>query len=29
VVDAILHAALDPETQTGTFQLAGPDTMSA
>jgi uncharacterized protein YbjT (DUF2867 family) len=29
VVDAILHAALDPETPTGTFQLAGPDTMSA
>src|SRR6516162_3202197 len=29
VVEAILHAALDPETPTGTFQLAGPDTMSA
>src|SRR5262249_60427427 len=29
VVEAILHAALDPETPPGTFQLAGPDTMSA
>lgn len=29
VVEAILHAALDPETPTGTFQLAGPDTMTA
>jgi NAD(P)H dehydrogenase (quinone) len=29
VVEAILHAALDPGTPTGTFQLAGPDTMSA
>jgi len=29
VVEAILHAALDPETPTGTVQLAGPDTMSA
>jgi NADH dehydrogenase len=29
VVEAILHAALDPETPIGTFQLAGPDTMSA
>jgi uncharacterized protein YbjT (DUF2867 family) len=29
VVEAILHAALDPETPTGTFQLAGPDNMSA
>jgi uncharacterized protein YbjT (DUF2867 family) len=28
VVEAILHAALDPETPTGTFQFAGPDTMS-
>jgi NADH dehydrogenase len=29
VVEAILHAALDPDTPTGTFQLAGPDIMSA
>jgi NAD(P)H dehydrogenase (quinone) len=29
VVEAILHAALDPETPTGTFELAGPDTMTA
>ena len=29
VVEAILHAALDPETPTGMFQLAGPDNMSA
>ena len=29
VVEAILHAALDPQTPPGTFQLAGPDTMSA
>jgi NADH dehydrogenase len=29
VVEAILHAALDPEMPTGTFQLAGPETMSA
>ena len=29
VVEAILHAALDPATPTGTFQFAGPDTMSA
>ena len=29
VVEAILHAALDTETPPGTFQLAGPDTMSA
>jgi NADH dehydrogenase len=29
VVDAILHAALDPETPTATFELAGPDTMTA
>ena len=29
VVEAILHAALDPETPIGTFQFAGPDTMSA
>jgi uncharacterized protein YbjT (DUF2867 family) len=28
-VEVIVHAALDPETPTGTFQLAGPDTMSA
>ena len=28
-VEAILHAALDPETPTGTFQFAGRDTMSA
>ena len=29
VVEAILHAALDPGTPTGTFQFAGRDTMSA
>jgi uncharacterized protein YbjT (DUF2867 family) len=29
VVEAIVHAALDPETPTGTFQFAGPDAMSA
>jgi uncharacterized protein YbjT (DUF2867 family) len=29
VVEAILHAALDPETPIGTFELAGPDTMTA
>jgi len=29
VVEAILHAALDPETPTGTFELAGPDAMTA
>jgi NADH dehydrogenase len=29
VVEAILHAALDPETPPGTFQFAGPDTMTA
>jgi NADH dehydrogenase len=29
VVEAILHAALDPNAPSGTFQLAGPDTMSA
>ena len=29
VVEAILQAALDPETLTGTFELAGPDTMTA
>src|SRR5262249_39663367 len=28
-VDAVLHAALDPETPTGTFELAGHDTMTA
>jgi NAD(P)H dehydrogenase (quinone) len=28
VVEAILHAALDPETPTGTFEFAGPDTMT-
>lgn len=28
VVDAILHAALDPTTPTGTFCLAGPDTFT-
>jgi nucleoside-diphosphate-sugar epimerase len=28
-VEAILHAALDPDTPTGTFDLAGPDTMTA
>ena len=29
VVEAILHAALDPETPIGTFEFAGPDTMTA
>jgi uncharacterized protein YbjT (DUF2867 family) len=29
VVEAIVHAGLDPETPTGTFELAGPDIMSA
>src|SRR4029450_2585260 len=29
VVEAILHAALDPETPTGTFEFAGPDTLTA
>ena len=29
VVEAILNAALDPETPVGTFELAGPDTMTA
>ena len=29
VVEAILHAALDPETPTGTFELAGPDVVTA
>ncbi len=29
VVEAILHAALDPETPTGAFELAGPDTVTA
>jgi NAD(P)H dehydrogenase (quinone) len=29
VVEAILHAVLDPETPTGTFELSGPDTMTA
>ena len=29
VVEAILHAALDPDTPTGTFELAGPDVMTA
>ena len=29
VVEALLHAALDPETPTGTFEFAGPDTMTA
>jgi uncharacterized protein YbjT (DUF2867 family) len=29
VVEAILHAALDPETPTGTFELAGPDIVTA
>ena len=28
-MEAILHAALDPETPTGTFEFAGPDTMTA
>jgi uncharacterized protein YbjT (DUF2867 family) len=29
VVDVILHAALDPQTPTGTFEFAGPDAMTA
>ena len=29
VVDAILHAALDPESPTGTFEFAGPEVMTA
>ena len=29
VVEAILHAALDPATPTGTFEFAGPDTVTA
>jgi uncharacterized protein YbjT (DUF2867 family) len=29
VVDAVLRAALDPGTPTGTFEFAGPDTMTA
>jgi uncharacterized protein YbjT (DUF2867 family) len=29
VVEAILHAALDPDTPTGTFEFTGPDTMTA
>jgi uncharacterized protein YbjT (DUF2867 family) len=29
VVEGILHAALDTETPPGTYQLAGPDTMTA
>jgi uncharacterized protein YbjT (DUF2867 family) len=29
VVGVILHAALDPQTPTGTFELAGPDAMTA
>jgi uncharacterized protein YbjT (DUF2867 family) len=29
VVEAIFHAALDPETPTGTFEFAGPDIMTA
>jgi NADH dehydrogenase len=29
VVEAILHAALDPETPTGTFEFAGPDALTA
>jgi uncharacterized protein YbjT (DUF2867 family) len=28
VVEAIFHAALDPDTPTGTFELAGPDTVT-
>ena len=28
VVNAIAHAALDPDTPTGTFEFAGPDTMA-
>jgi uncharacterized protein YbjT (DUF2867 family) len=29
VVEVILHAALDPDTPTGTFELAGPDVVTA
>jgi uncharacterized protein YbjT (DUF2867 family) len=29
VEEVILHAALDPDTPTGTFQLAGPDVVTA
>jgi uncharacterized protein YbjT (DUF2867 family) len=29
VVEAIMHAALDPDTPTGTFELAGPDVVTA
>jgi NADH dehydrogenase len=29
VVEAIVQAALDPETPTGTFEFAGPDTMTS
>jgi NADH dehydrogenase len=29
VVEAVLHAALDPEAPTGTFELAGPDAVTA
>jgi hypothetical protein len=29
VVEAIRHAALDPDTPTGTFELAGPDVLTA
>jgi NADH dehydrogenase len=28
VVEAIVHAALDPDTPTGTFEVAGPDIMT-
>jgi uncharacterized protein YbjT (DUF2867 family) len=28
VVEAILHAAIDPDTPTGTFELAGPDVLT-
>jgi len=29
VVEAIVHAAIDPDTLTGTFELAGPDVVTA
>ena len=29
VVEAVVHAALDPDTPTGTFELAGPDVVTA
>ena len=29
VVEAVLHAALDPDAPTGTFEFAGPDVMTA